>query len=551
MSRRDLVMNIVVAYDVSTIFDRYWYWYFTRSFMKNAVHNNSSLVDVGLTKRSMLFLFLLRTTSLTALRVPFVPCLTRRMHYHTFDFNVAPYVQYSFTRSSRFSTTTTTTTTTTQRGATPDKLNMENIYQEWTLSQDEILWEHRFESTVSLAVRLGRGLRGVEQRLAKLRTIDSPAYNRLFAGKKPIDSSSEDIDETKDKKKMPPSSEVLRRVQWDETLAAEDFSVIHYDRVDDALVETPVDAPNRSISGKATKFIDALPEHRIVAIKFKERLIWDRATRMDCFFSGDGIVEVIRTYDDWKKKKDEGDENDRHRREYVSKRMQLVLGMDRFDELKALWVKLNTRIAKGAALSIKIEAEKYVKSSLDLFNQVWSDPEISPMPQWIPASDIESLELISEFVVLYPETEMRSSILDEISICMLKAEGKFKPPSTSGRTLPELNEKELTETFTRGTGPGGQKINKTSIRVCLVHDPTQLRVECQDTRSLQQNRKIARKRLREKLDEYRNGSQSKASIEAQRASMKKSKAKARSRARVRDRQNSDNTDSDDSDDDWM
>jgi protein subunit release factor A len=67
---------------------------------------------------------------------------------------------------------------------------------------------------------------------------------------------------------------------------------------------------------------------------------------------------------------------------------------------------------------------------------------------------------------------------------------------------------------------GGQKINKTSNRVILVHIPTQLRVECQDTRSLQQNRKIARKRLQLKLDDYINGDASRSN---QKASVKVAK----------------------------
>jgi protein subunit release factor B len=75
------------------------------------------------------------------------------------------------------------------------------------------------------------------------------------------------------------------------------------------------------------------------------------------------------------------------------------------------------------------------------------------------------------------------------------------------------------------------QVNKTSNRVSLLHVPTGLRVECQDTRSLQQNRKIARKRLRLKLDEYLNGSQSRTSLAAQKAAAKKLKSKARSRSR--------------------
>jgi uncharacterized protein (UPF0248 family) len=434
-----------------------------------------------------------------------------------------------------------------------EQFNMENIYQKWTLNEDKILWENRFESTTIVASLLGRGLRGTEQRLAKLRSIDSPAYLRLFAGKNPMEITKSDDPDAPDnvKKKLTPSSEVLRRIQWDDTLPSNDFSVVHYDRVDDKLVETPIDAPNQSISGNATKFIDALPEHRIMAIKYKARVVWDRTSRVECVFSGEGIVEVIRTYDVWKKKKDDEDENERQRREYIATRLQQVLGMERFYALETLWTKMNDKFAKDPTLSIKLEAEKYIKSSLDLFTQVWSEPEVCSMPQWIPSSDMESLEMVSELVVLYPDTKIRSSILDEISIAMMKAEGKLKPTSTRGRKLPELNEKELTETFIRGSGPGGQKVNKTSNRVCLVHDPTQLRVECQETRSLVQNRKIARKRLQEKLDEYLNGSQSKANMDAERAAMKKIKAKARSRARVREKQRPDDgTDADNSDDDF-
>jgi peptide chain release factor len=84
--------------------------------------------------------------------------------------------------------------------------------------------------------------------------------------------------------------------------------------------------------------------------------------------------------------------------------------------------------------------------------------------------------------------------------------------------------------------PGGQKINKTNNKVMLLHKPTQLRVECQDTRSLPQNRKIARKRLQLKLDEFLNGNQSRANVAAQKAKAKKAKAQARARTRQKRKQ---------------
>ena len=84
------------------------------------------------------------------------------------------------------------------------------------------------------------------------------------------------------------------------------------------------------------------------------------------------------------------------------------------------------------------------------------------------------------------------------------------------RIIPVLNEKDLEESFVRGVcyvysaslrfsnittggGPGGQSINKTQNNVQLLHKPTGLRVSCQETRSLEQNRKIARRILLDKV----------------------------------------------------
>ncbi|KZT44209.1 RF-1-domain-containing protein [Sistotremastrum suecicum HHB10207 ss-3] len=65
------------------------------------------------------------------------------------------------------------------------------------------------------------------------------------------------------------------------------------------------------------------------------------------------------------------------------------------------------------------------------------------------------------------------------------------------RQVPILKEEDLEESFVRGSGPGGQSVNKTQNNVQLLHKPTGIRVSCQETRSLQQNRKIARENLLE------------------------------------------------------
>lgn len=50
---------------------------------------------------------------------------------------------------------------------------------------------------------------------------------------------------------------------------------------------------------------------------------------------------------------------------------------------------------------------------------------------------------------------------------------------------------DVDERFVRGSGPGGQKINKTSSTVWLRHRPTGIEVRCQDERSQSANRERA------------------------------------------------------------
>jgi protein subunit release factor B len=64
-----------------------------------------------------------------------------------------------------------------------------------------------------------------------------------------------------------------------------------------------------------------------------------------------------------------------------------------------------------------------------------------------------------------------------------------------------LRDEDIEETFIRGTGAGGQKINKTSSTVVLVHVPTGVEVRCQRERSQRVNRLVAREELCAKLEQ--------------------------------------------------
>ena len=89
-----------------------------------------------------------------------------------------------------------------------------------------------------------------------------------------------------------------------------------------------------------------------------------------------------------------------------------------------------------------------------------------------------------------------------------------------------IKEEDLHEKFVKGSGSGGQKVNKTSSCVYLIHKPTGIEVKCQRERSQAMNRFLARRELCDRLEEKVKGERS-----ARRQKMEKIRRQKRRRTR--------------------
>lgn len=84
----------------------------------------------------------------------------------------------------------------------------------------------------------------------------------------------------------------------------------------------------------------------------------------------------------------------------------------------------------------------------------------------------------------------------------------LNPPFLQKAAALKIFPQDIKEQFVRGSGKGGQKMNKTSSTVVLRHLPTGIDVKCQKHREQSKNRLSAYKLLILKIEEKIKGQES-------------------------------------------
>ncbi|MCB1229435.1 MAG: peptide chain release factor-like protein [Verrucomicrobiae bacterium] len=99
-----------------------------------------------------------------------------------------------------------------------------------------------------------------------------------------------------------------------------------------------------------------------------------------------------------------------------------------------------------------------------------------------------------------------------------------------------IREADLEERFVGGSGPGGQKINKTSSCVSLTHGPSGIEIQCQESRSQSTNRYLARVRLCDRIESDRLAKKAeKARLRAKKRYQKRRRSKGEKEAMLKDK----------------
>ncbi|CBQ69938.1 conserved hypothetical protein [Sporisorium reilianum SRZ2] len=192
---------------------------------------------------------------------------------------------------------------------------------------------------------------------------------------------------------------------------------------------------------------------------------------------------------------------------------------------------------------IEHEREEEADESLDRYTFVEDKQGAESTQDWLE-SEVGVFEDVVEQAELCEEPDSASasfasrSSKTELHLPDWFTAGTYTLQPGSRRCPLTLDERDLAEKFIRGSGPGGQAINKLSTNVQLTHLPTGTKVTCQETRSRDRNRELARRRMSLTLEKLVRGESGGSRIDRQIEKERKRKMnkKKKQKRKQRDKQ---------------
>jgi protein subunit release factor B len=109
---------------------------------------------------------------------------------------------------------------------------------------------------------------------------------------------------------------------------------------------------------------------------------------------------------------------------------------------------------------------------------------------------------------------------------------ELKPETLKKANKLNINPQDIEEKFIRGSGHGGQKINKTSNAVWLKHIPTGIEVKMQRHREREKNRMSGYKLLINKIEEFLLGEKSEKARKIYKLRKQKQKRSKRAKEKI-------------------
>lgn len=97
---------------------------------------------------------------------------------------------------------------------------------------------------------------------------------------------------------MKTATDVINRIQWDEKLNPENFTVGYLDRFL-GVIEKPYSSFNWEDITSMDQTVLTIPRHRIQYFKYCDEVVWDKTKRLDCVFGSTGpgltILDIMET----------------------------------------------------------------------------------------------------------------------------------------------------------------------------------------------------------------------------------------------------------------